>query len=182
MHFLAHLSKSTEKEVALLMKYGTDEHLIAFRNIARNLVEAPLPASLTPFHDNVRALSAAQTPTDVRKIFLGNDLALHSTNTTAFFIDLADANEKEGNLLMTYASENHLKGLRDAAMDLLIGKTPLTPNQSDALEPFWGEIRELALAKTPKDISKMLFMHFAGRLLLLQGIIIPSLSQEDSYS
>ena len=76
---------------------------------------------------------------------------------------------------MRCASEKHLFALRDTAMELLVGKIPLTANQDYALEPFWAEIRELALSKDAIDISKNLFHHFGGRLSLLQGMVIPSL-------
>jgi hypothetical protein len=97
-HFLISLSNATLKEAYLLIKYASDEHLLIFKEIARNLLDGsmPTPASLTPYHDQTRALSAARTPAKIRKIFLGEDLTLHSTTATDFFNDLADANEKEG--------------------------------------------------------------------------------------
>lgn len=60
-------------------------------------------------------------------------------------------------------------------MELLVGKLPLTEHQDFTLEPFWAEIRELALSKTAKEISKNLFHHFGGRLPQLQSMVIPSL-------
>ncbi|KAH7689586.1 hypothetical protein AAVH_40414 [Aphelenchoides avenae] len=60
-------------------------------------------------------------------------------------------------------------------MELLVGKIPLSKTQDYALEPFWAEIRELALSKNAKDISKNIFHHFGGRLPLLQAMVVPPL-------
>ena len=172
------LAGSTEKEASLLIKYGKDGMLLSFRDIANSLLNTngPLPESLVLFRGAIGSLNAAQTAADVRKIFLGNDHALHASSLIDFFTDLADANEREGDILMRCATDKHLYALRDTAMELLVGRIHLTVNQADALDPFWSEIRELALPVTVKEISKTLFHHFQGRLQLLQGIVIPVLS------
>ncbi|KAH7721007.1 hypothetical protein AAVH_11474 [Aphelenchoides avenae] len=181
--FLEKIAGSTVKEACLLLKYGNDEELLYFRDIATDFLgKDPLPEELIPFKESVEALRTARTANDVRKVFLGNDPRLHATTTLDFFTDLADANESEGDILMRSAWDKHLFALRDTAMELLVGKVPLTENQESALEPFWAEIRELALAKNATEISKTLFQHFSGRLLLLQGIVIPSLTQNESTS
>lgn len=177
LDFLQLLATSTEKEACLLLKYKADVDLLVFRDIATDILSGkiPLAENLVPFQKQMRLLTAATTPTDVKKIFLGNDPLFHTTTALDFFIDMADSNEKEGDILMRCASEKHLLALRDTAMELLVGKLHLTQNQEYALEPFWAEIRELALSKNAKEISKNLFWHFGGRLPLLRAMIIPSL-------
>jgi len=183
LNFLEKIAGSTVKEACLLLKYGHDDELLYFRDIANDFLgKDPLPEELVPFRSSVEALRTARNANDVRKVFLGNNTTLHATTTHDFFTDLADANEREGDILMRCASDKHLFALRDTAMELLVGRLFLTANQESALEPFWAEIRELALSKNAKEISKTLFHHFSGRLLLLQGIVIPAMSNVEPAS
>lgn len=103
------LAGSNEKEASLIIKYAKDDDLLIFRDIASDLLAGkdPLPELLIPFHGNIRLLAAAQTATDVRRIFIASDTKLHANTSLEFFSDLADANEREGDILMRSASEKH---------------------------------------------------------------------------
>lgn len=180
LDFLTDLSTATVNEASLLIKYATNEQLATFQNIAKGLLNGSIPTTkdVAPFKEAVEDLAKARSSNDVKKVFLGEDLSLYKTTTMDFLNDLAIANEKEGNLLMKYATEQHLTSLRDVAIDLLLGKVQITDGQRTALDPFWMEIRELALAKSLNEILTTLRNHFAGRFLLLQAIVIPTLMHD----
>lgn len=94
-----------------------------------------------------------------------------------FLIALAGSSEKGASLLLRKATTVQLWALRDAAKELLDFKIQLTVLQREALQPFVDAIRALGYATSLSSIKDALRIHFSGRLLLLQGLVIPVIEQ-----
>lgn len=99
------------------------------------------------------------------------------TSALAFLVSLAKSTDNGASDLLKNATANQLLALRDATRDLLSLKVSLSDVQRQALQPFVNEVRALGYAPTLSDVRKVIREQFAGRLLLLQALIIPTIEQ-----
>lgn len=90
-----------------------------------------------------------------------------------FLRALADSTEDEARLLITYAADDLILALSDAANDIVNFKVPMSPSELLALSEFKTEIRELAETKKIQDIKDLVRKHFKCCPFLLQMIITP---------